>query len=153
MDHARKTASLLAVLGNDIKVDRRNPRLMRGATYAIWHDEAPLPDDAADLMDRWNESPIMQFGEFMAAGTVRFAADRAFAELSLRYVHDETGDNDRDVQVAVFAVDEGSVWVVGDLIADPDTGEGADPAVLANVCSMPADARREEVADRFLGHG
>lgn len=153
MNHAQKTASLVAVLGDDIKVDRRNRQVMRGRSYVIWQDETELPDSAGDLMDRWNDSPIMHFGEFVAEGTVRFAADRALAALSLRYVHDESGDNDRDVQVAVFAVDEGCVWVVGDLLVHPDTGEGADPAMLANLCSMPADARREDVTERVLGHG
>lgn len=153
MRREHKTKILLDVLGGVFEVERKNRSVLRGSACVLWHDDTPLPVGGSELFDRWNDGPCMDFAEFEADGALYFAGRFVFGQLSLQYTHDETGDSDRDVQIGIFAVDEGSIWVLADLLADPETGEEPDAARLPRACPSYADGRRENVDQWMLGNG
>jgi len=110
--------------------------------------------DPRDFLASWSQTPVMQFSEFEATGSLQTTDDRVLADLSLRYLHDDSGDNDRDVLVAVVRVAEGDLWLVLDLFRNPDSDdEGVDPAVLLHACSACKAAPRKAVAAYVLGPG
>ena len=54
----------------------------------------------------------------------------------------------------MLRVAEGDLWLVMDLLRDPDTGESrADPALLRDVCAACRTAPRQTVSPSVLGHG
>jgi len=129
---------------------------------ALQHHLAPevpvgydtLWPDPGDFLASWSQTPVMQFAEFEATGSLQVTDDTMLADLSLRYLHDDSGDNDRDVLVAVVRVLEGDLWLVLDLFRNPDSGdEDVDPAVLQQVCAACKTAPRQAVAAYVLGPG
>ncbi len=110
--------------------------------------------DPSDFLASWGHTPVMTFSDFEATGSLQATEDMALAELSLRYLHDDSGDNDRDVQVAVVRVAEGDLWLVVDLFRDPETDAmRADPAVLRGLCAACTTAPRRSVSADVLGNG
>ncbi len=140
--------SLLAQLG--VLRDTLKHHLVHEAPAAY----VDLWPDPSDFLASWSCTPVMTFSEFEATGSLQATEDMVLAELSLRYLHDDSGDNDRDVQVAVVRVDEGDLWLVVDLFRDPETDETrADPGVLRGLCAACTMAPRRSVPEYVLGNG
>ncbi len=114
---------------------------------------AALWPEPGDFLAFWSRTPVMQSSDYEATGSLRATEGMVLAELSLRYLHDDAEDNDRDVQVAAVRVAGGDLWLVVDLFCNPDRDEGADPAVLRGVCAACTTAPRQGVAAYVLGHG
>lgn len=140
--------SLLAQLG-DLR-DALRHHLVREASSA-YVDVWPEP---SDFLASWARTPAMSFSDFEATGSLQATEDMVLAELSLRYLHDDSADNDRDVQVAIVRVTEGDLWLVVDLFRDPETDEArADPSVLRGLCAACTTAPRRSVSAYVLGNG
>ncbi len=140
--------SLLAQLG-DLRSALRH-HLVREAPTAYPH----LWPEPRDFLACWGRTPAMAFSDFEATGSLQATEAMVLAELSLRDLHDDSGDNDRDVQVAVVRVAEGDLWLVVDLWRDPETDEArADPGVLRRLCAACTTAPQRVVPTYVLGHG
>jgi hypothetical protein len=109
--------------------------------------------DARTFLDDWSHTPTMTYQEFEAEGLLLVGAEGARAELSLRYIHEQSSDYDREVTVAAIPTTEGLLWIVVDFTRHPDTGEmGADPAPLRALLPLEA-ATRHPIEPFLLGHG
>ena len=94
----------------------------------------------------------MTYRSFEAEGVLFAGGEGARAELSLRHIHEEGGDYDREVTVACIPTTEGLLWIVVDFTRDPDTGEiRADPAPLRAL--LPLETATQHTIEPFLlGH-
>ena len=117
-------------------------------------EDLNLPKDADEFVESWNGSRLMHWNEYKAEGQLTlFGDDMMLAEIWVSYIHDDSGDNDGELAVAVFEIDGGTLWAVLDGFVDPDTGESSgDPAALRELAKTRVGARSQQF-DAVLGSG